>query len=141
MSDILQRLSVRSDTISRDAAIEVERLRAENAKLRAFVEDSYCDCEDEYGDEPPYQCERCNLLGQLKGGGDNLTKLEAENATLRLFFEDLSKKHSECTEGALFSPDDLQKAQAVLSLGVLGVLDAETLALAIAAARMKGGER
>ena len=51
-----------------DLDLENAKLRAENQKLRAFVEDSYCDCEDEYGDKRPYQCERCNLLGQMKGG-------------------------------------------------------------------------
>lgn len=38
-------------------------LLEENEKLRAFVEDSFCECYDEYGLKRPQTCDRCKLLG------------------------------------------------------------------------------
>lgn len=68
---------------------------------------------------------------------DALCAAAREANRLALFINDLSKKHADCTEGILFEQCDLDQAQALLSLGVFGVIEAEALALAIAAARLK----
>lgn len=66
-----------------------------------------------------------------------LAAAEAENERLRFFFEDLSKKHADCEEKALFTEADLDQARAVLLLGVFGCIEAESIAIAIACGRME----
>ncbi len=46
---------------------KIAGLEAGNKKLIAFVEDSVCECSDEYGNPLPYSCERCNLLRETNG--------------------------------------------------------------------------
>lgn len=45
-------------------AHEVRKLRAEIAELREFIEDTICQCYDDYGNRRHKTCDRCRLLGR-----------------------------------------------------------------------------
>lgn len=45
-------------------AQEIRMLRKEIAELREFIEDTICQCYDDYGNRRPKICDRCRLLGR-----------------------------------------------------------------------------
>lgn len=101
-----------------------------------FSQDLYYDFY-EIPKTPPKDSEMTDHLKRIAELEAQVEKLSLENEKYKLFFQDLNKKYHECTEGLNFSEEDLLQAQALLSLGTLGMIDAEMIALSLAAARLR----
>jgi hypothetical protein len=65
----------------------IRQLQAEVAALREFVEDSFCECFDEYGQLKARTCDRCQILGRKED--EPVRDFEKELSDLQLKFDNL----------------------------------------------------
>jgi hypothetical protein len=77
--------------------------------------------------------EKTALIADQSG---EIERLKAEVERLKFFVADLSKQRSEYETQRAFNDQDLAQAQAIMSLGVMGLISVESVAIALASARL-----